>query len=361
MKQNNTTEDTKVFGITIKKGGSGKTSKQGKKVNTINPEEFVFTPKIPKVNVIPAELTEKYEVKGVLRKTTFAVVGIAAVFGLVYAGGLVATVAANNELTAIQAERNDLVAQVTALSPYQDYQTAVDNKRTTLSEEVSTDVDFGGLYEAVYGAAAVNGVELTSVTITQNNGTEESSCQNPDPFNEATNLIGCIVLEGKTGDPNSADNFLRTLTALPEGGYVNPFITSVNTTDGVSTFNGSIAFTNALYSNRYAELALPLADLIAIQNTPDTGEDVSGGEIEQITFSSLATSKAAELIPSLTEENLIAIDGFAVSACTPEGDIETSLESIRSIMVERLPADDTTVDDLIDEIRTTLTTECEGE
>lgn len=359
MKQNNgTPQETKVFGITIKKGSG----KSGKAANQINPEEFTFSPKNPKVNVIPAELTEKYEVKGIIRKTAGVVAGVAVIFGLIYAGGAAYAGVLNSELEAKVAERNDLTAEVTALSPYQDYKTAVDAKRTTLSGEVSTDVNFGTIYQNVFDVSQNNNVSITTLSVTQTTGEEEGSCLNPDPFTEVQGLIGCITIEGQAQNPSGADAFVSQLVALPGGGYINPFITSISTTeDGGTNFNGTVSFTDKLYSNKYAELALPLQDLLAADTAPAEGEEVAGGEIEQVVYQSEVTNLALSLVPELAEENLVKIDGFAVAACQADGDIPTALKSIKGVLIQRLPADDTTVDDIVAQLENTLTTECGGE
>lgn len=373
MKQSNgSPEDVKVFGITIKKASANGGNATGKKAkNAIDPETFAFVPKIPKVNVIPAELTQKYEVKGVLRKSGFVLVGIAALFGLVFAGGTYYNSTLNSQFEAKVAEKNNLTAQVQSLGPYQDYKTAVDSKRQSLSQEVSTDINFGTIYSSILDVARDNNVNITSMSVTQSaGGTAESACINPDPFDTSSSgEIGCITFDATASSSEDADQFADGLLNIDNKAFVKSFISSVSNSDAEpvdgqatdpTTFQGTVAFTAANYSGKYAKLALPLEDLVSTTNSTE-GQDVSGGEIENVVFQSAVTNQALTLVPDLAEENLSEIDGYAVAACQPEGDVTTALASIKSVLIQRLPADDTTIDSVVAQLEPTLTSECEGE
>ncbi len=350
MKQSNP-EQQKIFGITIGK-------KAPKPLPVIDPETFTYTPKLPKVNVIPAELTEKYEIKGVARKAVGVAIGVAAVFGLVYAGGLAYTAKLDGDLAALTEQKNTLTTEVVTLSPYEEYKTAVSNKRTTLSKEVAEDVNYGSLYADLSNASNSSNTSFDALSVTQDG---EGSCINPDVFSEPENIIGCIQMTGGAGASTDVNVLVDNLLSLQNGDgtskYVRPFISSVSTGDnGGVTFSATISFTTALYSNQYSELELSIDDMLSTQAAAD-GENVGEGNIDTVSYVSAVTNQAQTLVPTLTEENLVEIDGISVNACAT-GDIDTAITSIEEVIIQRLPADDTTINDTLTELETTLTSEC---
>lgn len=333
----------------------------------IDPETFVFTPTLPTVNAIPASLTEKYEIRGVVRQfLTIGAILVAAII-LVFGGSTLFVTGLNMQLDTIKAEEATIKTQVDALLPYEEYKTAIEAKRTALSEEVSTDVNMGTLYNDLYQTSQANSITLTNISIQQADLTAEGAdlgCTNPEPFSEAQNLIGCITLSGEGPTPEGGRVFIDQLVDV-EGGakYTNPFISSVTIGDEATTFEATVFFTDQLYTGQYSELQLALEDLLA-SNTPATGDGTTS-EIDTpdatptVTFNSIITTQASELVPQLTEEDLIKIDTEAVNACET-GDITTAMNNIESVLTSRLPADDTNIEEYKNQLTTSLTTECEG-
>lgn len=349
------------------KKASGLNFSFGKKANkstTVDPETFVFIPTLPKVNVIPSSLTEKYEIKGVVRKSVLAGVGLAGVLALAWAGGTYYVGALNNELETVKAEEATVVQEVESLTPYEEYKSSVAAKRTALSEEVSTDVNMSVIYNDLYGTAAGQDVELSTITIAQQEeGSTESGCINPEPFSEMQNVIGCINLSGNGPDPEGGRYFVNELVKISDNSrYSNPFISSVAVGDDEAgtTFEASVFFTTDLYTGQYSELQLSLDELLA-QNAPaeGEGEEVETGNIEEVVFTSPTTLQAQALVPELAESDLQVIETSAIGACST-GDLEAPLATIRATLQTRLPADDPAIDGYMDELTTTLTAECGG-
>lgn len=360
-------DKTKDKLTTAKKGPFGLELSFGKKTpkgqETVNPETFVFTPTLPKVNAIPSALVEKYEIKGVVRKFVFAGIALAAVFGLAWAGGTYYVGTLEAQLETIKAEEGQLASQVETLLPYEEYKNAVAAKRTALSDEVSKDVNMGTIYGDLYTTANVNQIQLSNLSIAQSadEDTASSACANPEPFSESTNLIGCITISGTGPTADGGRTFINQLVSL--GGdkprYANPFISSVAITDEGSSFEASVFFTSELYSGQYSSLAESLDDLLAKDSGTDASTEVQTGENNQPSYSSAVTLEAQQLVPELTEEDLLSIDSTAVNACST-GDTATAIEDIGNILATRLPADNNNLETYTDQLTTTLTTECQG-
>jgi hypothetical protein len=350
---------TKIFGMAI-------SGKKASKVPEIDPETFVFAPELPKVNVIPQHVTEKYEVKGLIRKLAFAGIGVIGVFTLVFIGGQAYTGILNNKVTEIQAEEQALNTQVATLTPYEQYKTAVSGKRTALSQEVSTDVNVGSIYGDMYTTANSFQLELTSISIAQQDesGLETGGCTSPDPFNETANVIGCITFQGSGNDAQGSKKFVEALVGISDPvRYASPFISGIATSEeGITTFEASISFTSELYTAQYASLETALDEVLA--GNPTGGEtpavENNGTEEVAASYDSAVTTTAQNLVPSLTASDLTLIDTSASQACTVN-DSSTQLESIRSVIQSKLPANNANnLEEIMSNLTDTLDTECGG-
>jgi hypothetical protein len=338
-----------------------------KKTNTIevDPNTFVFTPELPKVNVIPQSVKEKYEVKGVLRKAGLAAIGLVAVFGLVFAGGQAYTGVLNGQVESIQAEEQALNTKVSGLTPYEQYKTAVSTKRAALSSEVSTDVNAGTIYGDITTSASKYDLELSSISIAQQDdaGLETGGCTSPDPFNQVENIIGCITFQGSGQDPQGSKYLVEDLVGLADPArYASPFISGIATSEeGVTTFDASISFTSALYTQQYSNLEIALDEVLVGATAEPTdsaiveGDQVDSDSSNTTTFDSTVTTTAQSLVPSLTEDDLVLIDTSATQACSVD-DNSPQLETIQSIVEPKIAATDD-----IQEIMTTLTDTLDAE
>lgn len=324
MSKNN--EPTKVFGLTI---GKAKPSVNSLAVVTAEERQNVsFTPTLPIVNVIPFGIVEKYQIKGIVRKFGLASIGIVAVFGLGALGVLGYISSQQSKIDALSAEQAELNAQSADLAPYQAYNLSVEGKRTALRTVTDKDVNMGAIYENINNASTGSTITITTLSVAQNKaGEEASACINPDPFSSnviPVDIIGCVVLEGGGDNKDQVNGFLAQLEAI--GGdtpaYINPFISTFSTvTDPgegarASNFSATIAFTAALYTNKYSALSLNLDELItnvAVSDAANNGEtatDVS------LTAPGITGAFASTLIAGLTDNDARTIDGLALSSCT---------------------------------------------
>jgi len=281
---------SKVFGIEIGGKSAKKTSAAPLEAVVTHDERanFAYTPKLPIVNVVPSTVSDKYKIKGFVRKFAFAGIGIAAVYILIFAVGHGYLAARNNDLQTLSQQQSVLTQQSQALQPYQIYMTNVDGKRTALQTVASSDVNMGGLYKNINDASESNNITISTLGIAQyQQGATASTaaqCVNPDPFADASaskNIIGCVTINGTADNKNQVNGFLSNLQAIGgnnityRNGFVSTFTTDPAPQAGQrgSTFTATIAFTSAVYSKKYADLSISLNDLITSQkgNTSTSG------------------------------------------------------------------------------------------
>lgn len=245
-------------------------------------KEVNFTPTLPQVNVIPFSVFEKYQVKGIVRKFFFAGLAIVAVFALALTGGIVYKGVQQGKIDNLSAQQAEITAEVQSLQPYQVYKSAIESKRTTLTNTTATDINMGGLYSTINSSSDVNGVNINSLSVRQYaEGEQATDCINPDPFGDNSGIIGCIQITGGAIDKDSVNGFLAALESANDGSgsYKNPFISSFTSESGAaggaasgpsSSFTATISFTTALYTNQYSNLALTLDELIATSSGQGT-------------------------------------------------------------------------------------------
>jgi hypothetical protein len=240
--------------------------KKAKPVEEINPETFIYEPSLPKVNLVPASVSQKYEVKGLLRKFALGGIGGLVVVGLIFAGGTAYTAILNGSVIQAEEEAADLQSQLAVLQPFTQFKTSVEEKRFALAERVQSDVNMGTLYSDIYGLSIINQLELTNVGVTQYEASETietGACLNPDPFTENDSIIGCATLTASSALPDSGRTFVEAMKELENGKYVNPFISSVITDqDSQVVFEINVSFTDKLYTDQYKVLQTSIAELL---------------------------------------------------------------------------------------------------
>jgi hypothetical protein len=255
----------KVFGITIGKDKKAVTPKTASERPT---PVSSWKPTLPAVNAIPVSILNKYENKELIRK--FAAIGgvVVIIFGALFGYSIFASINHQQELTEFESSSTELNQQIQALQPYEAYKSAVANKMTTLSTYLSTDVNVSGMLNSLYSAAAANGVTFESLDINISDASPtgeavNSGCVQVDPFNPSTS-IGCITFSGSQPNSEALNNLFNALQG--QEGFVDAFLESATyeSSEGGTgnTFNGSIAFTDAFYSNKYTNLTLDINTLI---------------------------------------------------------------------------------------------------
>lgn len=253
-------------------------------------KNIVFTPELPRVNVVPGPVFEKYQIKGITRKFVFAGIGIAAAFMLAYIGGIAYMGVNQAQLVTLNQQQSQLNSDVQQLQPYQAYQAAIDGKRKALNASTSTDVNMGTIYGHLIDSSNANSVALKSLQVTQadtetnatgstgssSTAASANGCINPDPFSDNAGIIGCIQITGSAPNKDAVNGFLRQLEAQNAASnaseYKNPFISSFTSTPASeqapasSQFTATISFTQELYSKKYADLSQSLDTLISKSN-----------------------------------------------------------------------------------------------
>lgn len=329
-------------------------------------KDITYTPSLPKVNVVPLSVFEKYQVKGIARKFLFIGGGIAGVFALALIGGTAYMGVGNAELDKLVAEQSTITAEVNQLQPYDLYKTAIDGKRKALYTSVQKDIDMGGIYANVNSASTANSVDVKNVAVKQYaEGEEGASCINPDPFGDSAGIIGCIQLSGSGPDKDAVNGFLRELEGnnAASASYKNPFISAFTTASGTetggitSTFTATIAFTQQLYTNQYASLALTLDELIAKNGPAPVATTPT-----PVTTAGYAGQQALTLVPDLNPDEVLNIDSIAVSVCnTPDASraatAATASDAVKAIVETGRPSIDATTitADLMDAITNNCT------
>ena len=343
--------------------------KKEKAVEAVDPENFVYAPKLPKVNAVPYLITQKYEVKGVLRKVGFGLVGLVAVLALGFAGTQAYVAKLNTDLVTLEDESSSIKAEADALSVYTQYKNAIEGKRQALASSVQTDVNMGVIYTDLYDTASNSSLTLGDISIQQAedpNGIETGACMNPDPFVENASIVGCITLETSSTDANAGKSYVEALTSLsnPQK-YVNPFISSVTTDDdGLVRFSINIAFTNVLYTNQYASLQKSLAEILAPGETTEEGNetpDTPATEeepVETTTGSVQLDDVLTETLPGTSPEMAAQINQIATDSCSAE-EPSTELAKIQAILEPTLGLDNN-ISAVMDALNTQITLQCEG-
>ena len=206
---------------------------------------------------------------------------------------------AEQVLTIEKAESARLAAQTQALTPVRIFVSSVEQQKKTVSETMSNEVQFSrvldGLALATPADADVESIAVTlpplpprtvATTTDKADGTPDpttdgaapadgtapandaapadgtpapsaappvvSPCPGPDPFNTRT-VIGCITLSGTAANRGSVGEFVIALGDSEL--FVEPFISTTTTADGEQvTFTGSVGLSEAVFSNRYADL-----------------------------------------------------------------------------------------------------------
>lgn len=239
-----------------------------------------FTPQPPGVNIIPSEVLNHYNNKNLI-------ITILVVLFLL-AGGLVGMKFYDEhqrseraeQLAIIEAETTAIKEDISELIPYFSFYQDVDKKRTTLGENMAMDLNYAELITLVNETALENGVSLDSINIVTaiTTGTPPA-CNSPDPFNPNSG-IGCIRFSGNASGRDNIASFIRSLDEIP--GFSNAYIPGSNAsgveTTEINSISGNVSFDGKFYTNRFAELSVPLSELTGIKVVieEEAEEDLGG-------------------------------------------------------------------------------------
>lgn len=347
----------------------GKTFRFGSSKSSAEPEEqktpeqlaeevenFEFVADIATINAIPEEITRRYRVRGVAKKQGIILAGIVVAFGLLWGGSSAFLAFQHNKVAELNQERDLLQQEADALSPFQEYKQALDNKRTVLSNSTQTDINYGSIYNILTTSSEANGVKLRSIEIAQfEEEGETGACISPDPLNQTSGIIGCVSLTAATPNETQLISFLRALENNPtvEGGFILPSVASFSN-EGSSAggeeagpsdaaVNMSIFFTYKFYSNKYEDLTIPLEELIA-SGVSGSAEDSGKSEEPEMTFEDKMTTISFKVSDELSIENSIdnleILTNVATEVCET-GEISETQQQLDSLSsLSSVAADD---------------------
>jgi len=292
-----------------------------------------YKPTLPRINVLPDEITAKYETAALARKFGVGVIAAAVLVCATFGGGVLLNMQHQKALAGLDGQTTQLQSDITALQPFQLYKDGVEAKRTSLSTALTSDVDMASILDDLNSQAGNNNVTFDTVDVslsatasadTAAGGAAATGgeCFNPDPFS-ATATIGCITLSGNSSNKDEVTGFFNGLDSTD--GFVNSFISSVTNTnsetDGNTTqFNGSISITSVFYSGDFADLAAPLDQIIG-GGTGETG----------VVAASLQSEFPAVFPPGYAEDTIVNATNNICSGLTAGGTYENALSIVSDI------------------------------
>lgn len=238
-----------------------------------NPEEAAaaereqkFVPSLPRVNVLPESVRDRYALNQLIRRFVTIAALIVLVIGGVFGYGKFLDVGHQAAIKVIDEASSKLQLQATALQQYELYKISIATKRTTLAGAVQNDVDVAKILNYLNGFATTNGIGFKSIALTLSDGKSgATSCVSPDPFNVVP-TIGCLSISGESTGRASTNAFFTGVGVTP--GFTNGFISAVTNASGgkPSTFTGTVSITSAFYSGKYSILGTPIDQALAAAN-----------------------------------------------------------------------------------------------
>lgn len=312
--------------------------------NALTLAEQPYVAALPGVNILPPETMRRQRNRTLVRRFVTTGIAIAVVAAVCFGGSVALGIVHQRQLDDIRATNAGLNGQIAKLQPYASYQSSLDNARKTVSTSLSTDLDVGRLLTDLNSVAARYGVTYTQISVTTTSGTTTGTvggttasssatgqCLNPDPFNPSTS-IGCITLSGDTQSQANATAFFNQFNS--QKGFLNGFISGLTTasnSDGgnKSSFNGTVAFDNAFYSNKYRSYASPLSSLLqGSGSSASTGTTTNAGASAALVRSAL-NARYPQVLSGVSSS---AVSGMVSSVCTAANSGSATVSSLQTIV-----------------------------
>lgn len=249
-----------------KKGKQGK--KADRKVPTARAKkaqaeyDAPFVPRIPIVNLLPAELQEAIERARLKRLFAGLTVVLVVVMAALWGAQTALINSAQSQLEAEQATSAQLATEQNALAPVQAFYGQIDANRstiqTTMQNEVLTSQVLDALKQATPPGVNVESFGLTLGGTTGTAGAADpsmttSSCPSANPYEAAAPSAGCITVSGTATNRSVVGQWLDNLEA--QDMFTVAFIpsTTADPEAGRITFTASVGLDAATaYQNRYA-------------------------------------------------------------------------------------------------------------
>jgi Tfp pilus assembly protein PilN len=208
----------------------------------------VQTGTLPRVNLLPSEITE-----GAKFRTAQLVMGLAVAAAVVVVGGLWYLASADqssaqDDLAASQAEGQHLQTELATYSNVQPVYDQATTAQAQLSQAMSQEVRYSFvLNDLSLGMPA--GVWLTNVTITQ---PVDQPASTKGAWGNVTE--GTVQLQGSASNLPQVAGWLQALAA--QKSYLDPYLTTTqgsgnSSTSGSYTFTSSVGISDRALTHRY--------------------------------------------------------------------------------------------------------------
>lgn len=239
---------------------------------------MVFVPTNPSVNLLPKEVVEEYRAQNLTVK--FAKIGgtLVFVFLALFGVSLLSSSLNQQEIQKLEEDAANLNVEISNLKPYETYKTTIDGKRTSLSEQMEGDLDVAAIINGLNTVGAQSGIRFTSINLDSTG----ASCTSADPFNTVS-TIGCVSFSGEGEGASSIVRFFDAAENVE--GFVNPYLPAsgaVQSEEGNSQLEGSIGITSIFIADRYAELKIPIDEVLAQNTAEAAGEATEETATEEV-------------------------------------------------------------------------------
>lgn len=224
-----------------------------------------YKPRLPEVNLLPANIKEEYVAKELGGKFKKTIAGVVIAFAVI--GGISFVTGSMNQkkIDNITAETSAINAQVQQMTPFDTYQKAVQTKRTQLSAAMDKDLKIAELNANFINAATSSGYGVQKISVSSGSADASGTggngaCVNPDPFSPTVG-VGCVSFS-LTGDGNLANFFLEL--NKEDKGFVNAYVPKANLGSGdqVALVEGTVGFTELYYSKKFSSLTNPIETVL---------------------------------------------------------------------------------------------------
>ncbi len=240
-----------------------------------------FTPALPRVNLLPASITESFTLRRVHRMlivvAALLVVAIGAVWYL--QGNQVSEAQAKRDQA--QAANAAVAAKVEALAPIKQMYEQITNEQNLVATTLASEPQAALVIERMVATGPASGsggpVTFASIAIEYRGvpaaGETINPCPNPDPF--GTDItIGCVTFSGMAATRDQVSTMLNAMAADPL--FVGPYVNSSTVTESSTDSTGGITFTGTAGLS-LAALSTALSDeqIAEIVAPPKTDEDAT--------------------------------------------------------------------------------------
>ncbi|MDI1290578.1 MAG: hypothetical protein PSX37_11600 [bacterium] len=222
-----------------------------------------FKPALPRVNLLPASITESFTLRRIRRMFIVVAVLLVLAIGAVWYLQNNQVADAQAQLDEAQAANAAVTAKVEALAPIKQMYEQITNEQnlvaTTLASEpqaalvIERMVETGSSGSGAPVAFASIAIEYRGIPAA---GEAINPCPNPDPF--GTDItIGCVTFSGMASSRDQVSSMLNAMAA--DALFVGPYVNSSTVTESSADAAGGITFTGTAGLS-LAALRTPLSE-----------------------------------------------------------------------------------------------------